>query len=99
MLTLLLAAALAADPQVPTPVPPPSAPAAPVVTLAEAASQAGARAGGAERGRPIRFVWRNHPSLRFGNKLRLDFLGKFQWDARHPGDDPADFDTTELHRA
>jgi phosphate-selective porin OprO/OprP len=45
------------------------------------------------------FVWRDHPSIRVGNDFRVDFIGKFQWDARHPGDDPRDFDSTELHRA
>jgi phosphate-selective porin OprO/OprP len=46
----------------------------------------------------VRFVWREHPSLRFGRALRLDFQLKVQEDARDPGDDPEDFDTWELHR-
>jgi len=49
--------------------------------------------------RGIRFVWNDHPSLRAGSQLRVDFLGKFQWDARQPGDDPQSFRSTELHRA
>lgn len=46
----------------------------------------------------VRFVWREHPSLRFGRALRLDFGMKLQEDARYPGDDPFLFDTWELHR-
>jgi phosphate-selective porin OprO/OprP len=49
--------------------------------------------------RALRFVWRDHPSVRAGRNFRLDFQAKFQWDARHPGDEPADFDTYEVHRA
>ena len=48
---------------------------------------------------PIRFVWGDHPSIRAGQWFRVDFIGKFQWDARQPGDDPRDFKSTELHRA
>jgi len=47
----------------------------------------------------LQFRWREHPQLRTGPLFRLDFLAKFQWDARHPGDDPSDFDTYEIHRA
>lgn len=46
----------------------------------------------------VRFVWREHPSLRFGRALRLDFTLKMQEDMREPGDNPADFPTWELHR-
>jgi phosphate-selective porin len=46
----------------------------------------------------VRFVWGDHPSLRFGRALRLDFQAKFQEDQRKPGDDPIDFETWELHR-
>ena len=47
-----------------------------------------------------RFVWRDHPSLRFGDDLlRLDFGLKIQEDWRDPGDPrPSDFETWELHR-
>jgi phosphate-selective porin OprO/OprP len=48
--------------------------------------------------RDVRFVWRDHPSLRFGDALRLDFGLKIQEDARYPGDDPFLFETFELHR-
>ena len=47
----------------------------------------------------IEFRWRDHPQIRSGRLFRLDFLAKFQWDARDPGDDPSDFDTFEIHRA
>jgi phosphate-selective porin OprO/OprP len=47
----------------------------------------------------LRFVWRDHPSLRAGRNFRLDFAAKFQLDARKPGDEPVDFPTWELHRA
>jgi phosphate-selective porin OprO and OprP len=46
----------------------------------------------------VRFVWREHPSLRFGRAVRLDFTLRLQEDARDPGDSPADFSTWELHR-
>jgi phosphate-selective porin OprO/OprP len=52
-----------------------------------------------EPAKALRFVWRDHPSLRAGRNFRLDFSAKFQEDARDPGDDPADFKTWELHRA
>jgi phosphate-selective porin len=47
----------------------------------------------------LRFVWREHPSLRAGRNFRVDFQMKLQEDARRAGDDPADFNTFELHRA
>jgi len=47
----------------------------------------------------LEFRWRDHPQLRTGRNFRIDFLAKFQWDARHPGDEPSDFDTYEIHRA
>jgi phosphate-selective porin OprO and OprP len=47
----------------------------------------------------LRFVWRDHPSVRAGRNFRIDFQAKSQWDGRRPGDEPADFDTYELHRA
>jgi phosphate-selective porin len=46
----------------------------------------------------LRFVWRDHPSLRAGRNLRLDFGVKVQEDARDPGDDPINFPTWNLHR-
>ena len=47
----------------------------------------------------LQFRWRDHPQIRAGSLFRVDFQAKLQWDARHPGDDPSDFDTTEIHRA
>jgi phosphate-selective porin OprO/OprP len=47
----------------------------------------------------VEFRWRDHPQVRAGRLFRVDFVGKFQWDARDPGDDPADFDEYEIHRA
>jgi phosphate-selective porin len=49
--------------------------------------------------REIEFRWRDHPQIRNGRLFRVDFVGKFQWDARDPGDDPSDFDEFEIHRA
>jgi phosphate-selective porin OprO/OprP len=46
----------------------------------------------------LQFRWRDHPQMRTG-PLRLDFVAKFQWDARDPGDDPSDFDNYQIHRA
>jgi phosphate-selective porin OprO/OprP len=45
------------------------------------------------------FRWRDHPQIRTGRLFRVDFIGKFQWDARDPGDEPSDFETYEIHRA
>jgi phosphate-selective porin OprO and OprP len=47
----------------------------------------------------VRFVWRDHPSLRAGRWLRLDFGAKLQIDKMNPGDDPADFDDLIVRRA
>jgi phosphate-selective porin OprO/OprP len=49
--------------------------------------------------RAVQLRWGDHPSLRAGSALRLDFQVKFQWDARRPGDDPPNFDRYEVHRA
>ncbi len=38
--------------------------------------------------RMSQFRWRDHPQIRSG-PLRVDFVAKFQWDARDPGDDPS----------
>jgi phosphate-selective porin len=46
----------------------------------------------------LKFVWRDHPSLRAGRNFRIDFTAKMQYDVRDPGDDPEDFPTGELHR-
>jgi phosphate-selective porin OprO/OprP len=47
----------------------------------------------------LEFRWRDHPQVRNGRLFRVDFVAKFQWDARDPGDDPPDFDNYEIHRA
>lgn len=64
--------------------PPPPSPPAPLVQQAPATD--------------LDFRWRDHPQIRTG-PLRLDFVAKFQWDARDPGDDPSDFANFEIHRA
>jgi phosphate-selective porin OprO and OprP len=54
----------------------------------------------------FRFVWKQHPSIRYGSVFRMDFEGKFQEDARwsYPNakglEDPitAETETWELHR-
>jgi phosphate-selective porin OprO/OprP len=94
VLNELISAALALSLQA---APPPSADASQQPAVEQAASAAqGGQQGGTEG---VRFVWREHPSFRAGRWLRLDFTGKFQWDARNPGDNPVNFDTAELHRA
>src|SRR5262249_594184 len=55
---------------------------------------------GAGRG-PTRFVWKQHPSIRFGKVLRLDFEAKFQKDGRtsdRGARESAGVDPLELHR-
>ena len=50
---------------------------------------------------PARFVWKQHPSLRFGKVLRVDFEAKFQEDGRSSYEgapQSAGLDTFELHR-
>ena len=47
----------------------------------------------------LHFVWREHPSLRAGKWLRIDFSARFQVDKMFPGDDPQDFDDFTLNRA
>lgn len=54
-----------------------------------------------KRGGP-QFVWKQHPSLRFGKTARVDFQAKFQEDGRwsYPGaEKTADLQTWELHRS
>ena len=95
MLNTLLCGVLALNLQAAPPAPA-DAPPPPVATEAASAAQKGGKKAGDEG---VRFVWRDHPSFRVGRWLRLDFIGKFQWDARDPGDKPIKFDTTEFHRA
>lgn len=47
----------------------------------------------------LRFTWKEHPSIRAGNWLKLDFGAKVQEDKRYPGDDPSNFDDLILKRA
>lgn len=52
-----------------------------------------------EPARALRFVWREHPSVRDGRNLRLDFGLKVQEVSRDPGDGPSPpFPTWQLHR-
>jgi phosphate-selective porin OprO/OprP len=89
MLNGLFAGLLTLLPAGPAPVPRPAPTVqAPPATLAPPTARA-----------DLRFRWRDHPQLRAGDWLRVDFVGKFQWDAMHPGDDPSDFDEYEIHRA
>ena len=67
----------------------------PVVNHALAAAQGGR----AQPPQGLRFVWRDHPSLRAGNWMRLDFGVKLQGTVANAGDDPADYDDTQLSRA
>ena len=46
-----------------------------------------------------RVVWNDRPSFRVGSQFRVDLIGKLQWDTRRPGDDPADFPSSEIQRA
>jgi len=81
---------------------PTAATATTATTPASAPSQApapAAQAGGGSNGNGVRFVWREHPSLRAGDWLRLDFGARAHGDMRSPGDDPADFDDLQLTRA
>ena len=52
-----------------------------------------------EPAKAVRLVWRDHPSVRAGRNLRLDFSVKVQQDWRSPGDEPVDFPTWQLNRA
>lgn len=64
--------------------------------MATAAQRQGGRKSSEDR---LRFVWREHPSLRAGRWLRLDFGAKLQGDKMNPGDDPKNFDDLQLTRA
>jgi phosphate-selective porin OprO/OprP len=69
------------------------------VVASQTAEPAGQGGGDNGRRRGTDFVWRDHPSLRFGRNLRIDFQAKFQWDAMNAGDDPTDFDPFRIRRA
>ena len=92
----------------PAPAAAPTAPAAPATAAAAAPAPAtapatapapAAQSGDSSNGKGLRFVWREHPSLRAGDWLRLDFGAKIQGDKLNPGDDPVDFDDLQLTRA
>jgi phosphate-selective porin OprO/OprP len=70
----------------------------PVQQQREAPQGLVAKAPPAEPPKAMRFVWREHPSLRAGENFRVDFSAKFQDDARYPGDSPLGFPTWEVHR-
>lgn len=90
MLIALLTGMLALTPEPPAQAPEPSA------TTTPAGEQQG---GNKPQQTGVRLVWDDRPSLRVGSRLRVDFIGKFQWDARQPGDDPPSFTSMELQRA
>ena len=46
----------------------------------------------------LHFVWKDHPSLRAGKWLRLDFGVNFQGILADPGDDPVNFDEAQFSR-
>jgi phosphate-selective porin OprO/OprP len=51
-----------------------------------------------ERGGGVRFTWKQHPSIRFGNALRIDFEAKFQEDGHSSYGPVQGLNTWELHR-
>ena len=78
-----------------------AAPTTPPVSISTAAATATAAAAQADNGesKGLRLVWKDHPSLRAGKWLRLDFGVKLQGDKMFPGDDPKNFDDLQLTRA
>src|SRR5262245_16119202 len=97
------------DPAVPTATPAPAGATAPTLVLPpqifapewnQSKQGSKTKQSGESRGSPggLRFVWREHPSIRAGRNFRLDFAAKFQFDSRDPGDDPVEFETHEVHR-
>ncbi len=78
-----------------------AAPTTPPVSISTAAATATAAAAQADNGesKGLRLVWKDHPSLRAGKWLRLDFGVKLQGDKMFPGDDPNNFDDLQLTRA
>ena len=92
-------AAPPASPDTTAAAPAPAAPAAPSPTLESAALAVAAQGGGSSKSGGVRFTWKEHPSLRVGDWLRLDFAAKAHADKMSPGDDPANFDDLQLSRA
>jgi phosphate-selective porin OprO/OprP len=56
--------------------------------------------GGADESPGVRTLWKQHPSLRFGDAVRVDLTGKFQEDfhSSYDGSKAAGLATWELHR-
>lgn len=87
---------------------PPAPPASPATPVADAVSEAASTTAAAESAAAqksakkdndgVRFTWKEHPSVRAGKWLRLDFTGRVQGDKMFPGDDPAKFDDLILRR-
>jgi phosphate-selective porin OprO/OprP len=76
------------------------APVADVAVATAAAEPAAAQGGGKKASNDgLRFEWKEHPSIRAGKWLRLDFGTKIQADKMNPGDDPVAFDDFILKRA
>jgi phosphate-selective porin OprO and OprP len=50
-------------------------------------------------GRGVRFTWKQHPSLRVGSVLRVDFQAKLQEDGRRSYDGALGLEAWELHRS
>src|SRR5262249_25164114 len=51
-----------------------------------------------EKGSGVRFVWKQHPSLRFGDVARVDFEAKLQEDGHSSYGPVKGLDPWELHR-
>jgi phosphate-selective porin OprO/OprP len=51
-----------------------------------------------ERASGVRFQWKQHPSIRFGDALRVDFEAKFQEDGHSSYGPVQGLNTWELHR-
>jgi phosphate-selective porin OprO and OprP len=51
-----------------------------------------------ERAGGVRFTWKQHPSLRFGDAVRVDFEAKFQEDGHSSYANVSGLNTWELHR-
>jgi len=98
-LLLLLADPPAGTPDaVPASIPAPDAAAVAAEPAAEPAAAAAPQKGGSGDPEGLQFVWKDHPSLRAGKWLRLDFGAKLQGLLIDPGDDPQDFDTAQFSR-
>lgn len=87
---------------------PPAAPAVPATPVADAvrvavdSTASAAESAAAQKSDKddsgVRFTWKEHPSIRAGKWLKLDFTGRVQEDKMFPGDDPQNFDDLILKR-